>query len=400
MTGGVPSSSQAAHVRAVGRGAIAALGVVQILAWGSSYYLLSVLAPPIAADTGWPLQWIMGAMSLGLLVAALVAPRVGAVIGARGGRPALAAGCALLALGLATLGLAPNLAVFALGWCLMGAGMAASLYDAAFAALGHILGASARRAITALTLWGGFASTVCWPISAFLETHLGWRGACLAYAALQLCVSMPLLWIALPAPLPKPEPDARRAAARTFRLDGVDRTRFLLLAGIVTAAGTITAIVSVQILMLLQAKGLALAAAVAAGTLIGPAQVFARLIEQASGGRHHPLWTMTGAVILMGVGVGLLALGFPVVAVALAAYGAGNGIFSIAKGTVPLALLGPERYPVLSGRLARPALLSQALAPSAAAYLLSAGGADAVFAALVGLALVAAVLLAFLWRLR
>lgn len=396
---GAPSLPPA-PVPGAGRATIAALGVVQILAWGSSYYLLAVLAPAIAADTGWPLQGIMGSLSLGLLVAALVAPRVGALIGARGGRPALTAGCGLLALGLALLGLAPNLAVFALGWCVVGAGMAASLYDAAFATLSRIHGAAARRAITALTLWGGFASTVCWPISAFLEAHLGWRGTCLAYAAIHLGLCMPLLVRALPAPLPKPAPRAQREADRAVVLVGAERTRFLLLAGIITATGTITAIISVQLLMLLQAQGVTLAAAVAAGTLIGPAQVFARLIERASGGRHHPLWTMTGAVALMGAGVGLLAAGFPVVAVALVAYGAGNGIFSIAKGTAPLALLGADRYPVLSGRLARPALLAQALSPSVAAYLLAAGGAEAVFAALVGLAVMAAILLALLWRLR
>lgn len=167
-----------------------------------------------------------------------------------------------------------------------------------------------------------------------------------------------------------------------------------------TLAGTIASTMSVQVLALLQARGLGLAEAVAAGALIGPAQVFARVIEQLSGGRHHPLWTMSWAVGLIGIGLILLAAGFPLVAAALVAYGAGNGIFSIAKGTVPLALFGAQSYPALAGRLARPALLAQALAPLGAAYLLSMGGPAAVLGALVALWVGAAALLGVLWRAR
>ncbi|MFG1211662.1 MFS transporter [Xanthobacter flavus] len=380
-----------------GRSVIAALGVVQILTWGSSFYLLTVLAGPISRDTGWPLQWIVGSLSVGLLVAGLVSPKVGALIDARGGRPVLAGGCALLACGLALLALAQGPAMFMLGWCIAGAGMAASLYDAAFAALGRLYGAGARRAITMLTLWGGFASTVCWPITAFLDAHMGWRATCLVYAGLHLFVSIPLVLAFMPAIAPRVE-TGRPARDGPVVLSGPERISFLLMAGIVTLIGTIASAMSVQVLALLQSRGLSLAEAVAAGAFIGPSQVFARIIEQASGGRHHPLWTMIWAVALMGLGLVMLAAGFPIVAVALVAYGAGNGIFSIAKGTVPLAVLGAERYPVLAGRLARPALLAQALAPLGAAQLLAAWGAGAAFSALIGLWLAAAVLLGLLWR--
>ncbi|MFG1298389.1 MFS transporter [Xanthobacter sp. V3C-3] len=373
--------------------------MVQILTWGSSFYLLAVLAPSIAQDTGWTLQAIMGSLSLGLLVAGLLSPKVGALIDARGGRPVLLGGCTLLALGLCVIALAPGLPVFALGWCIAGAGMAASLYDAAFATLGRLYGAAARRPITLLTLWGGFASTVCWPISAFLDAHLGWRGACLAYAAIQAFACVPLLMASVPA-APAGRADGAPRTRPPVALHGRERTAFLLLAGIVTLAGTIASTMSVQVLALLQARGLGLAEAVAAGALIGPAQVFARVIEQLSGGRHHPLWTMSWAVGLIGIGLILLAAGFPLVAAALVAYGAGNGIFSIAKGTVPLALFGAPSYPALAGRLARPALLAQALAPLGAAYLLSMGGPAAVLGALVALWLGAAALLGVLWRAR
>lgn len=394
--GGVSSPAGGAGA---GRSVIAALGVVQILTWGSSFYLLTVLAGPIAGDTGWPLPWIMGSLSLGLLVAGLVSPKVGALVDARGGRPVLAGGCALLASGLAVLALAPGPLVFALGWCIAGAGMAASLYDAAFATLGRLYGAGARRAITLLTLWGGFASTVCWPISAFLDAHLGWRSTCLVYAGLHVGVSIPLVLAFVPALAPR---EGAGGTARTgpVALAGRERIAFLLMAGIVTLVGTIASAMSVQVLALLQARGLSLAEAVAAGALIGPSQVFARIIEQVSGGRHHPLWTMSWAVALVGLGLILLAAGFPIVAIALVAYGAGNGIFSIAKGTVPLAVLGAERYPVLAGRLARPALLAQAFAPIGAAYLLSVSGSAAVLHALIALWLAAGTSLGFLWRVR
>lgn len=388
-------------------GVIAALGTVQILAWGTSFYLLAVLAAPIAADTGWPLDLVVGGLSLGLLVAGLVSPRIGLLIDAGGGRRVLMAGCALLALGLAILAAAPNLAVFVLGWCIIGAGMAASLYDAAFATLARLYGASARRAITSLTLWGGFASTICWPVSAFLAHHVGWRGTCLVYAAVQAFVCVPLLAAFLPGRTPGAVagagPDGAEEPAHARMGNGLlpsERAVFLLMCALVTVAGAIAAIVSVHLLMLLQAKGQTLAAAVALGAVLGPSQVFARLVEKASGGRHHPLWTLSGAVALIALGLVLLAAGFPVVSLALVAYGAGNGVYSIARGAVPLALFGPERYPALVGRLARPALLAQALAPVAGAFAVTLAGAEALLAALAVLAVANVGLAAALWRLR
>ncbi|SIR37855.1 hypothetical protein SAMN05421641_1501, partial [Paracoccus thiocyanatus] len=145
---------------------ISALGIVQIFAWGSSYYLLAVFASPIAADTGWSLSWIVGGLSLGLFVAGMASPRVGEAIRHHGGKPVLALSALLLAAGLLILATAPVLPVFIAGWIVLGIGMGAGLYDAAFATLGGIYGREARSAITTLTLWGGFASTVCWPLSA------------------------------------------------------------------------------------------------------------------------------------------------------------------------------------------------------------------------------------------
>ena len=185
---------------------ISALGVTQIFAWGSSYYLPAVLAKPIAADTGWSLSWVVGGLSLGLLIAGLVSPWVGRAIARRGGRPVLAVSAGLLAAGLSALALAHSLPAFLIAWLVIGLGMGAGLYDPAFATLGRLYGQGGRSAITTLTLFGGFASTVCWPLSAFLDAHLGWRGACLVYAGFQLAVALPAYLFVLPRESPRPAP--------------------------------------------------------------------------------------------------------------------------------------------------------------------------------------------------
>ena len=146
---------------------VSALGVAQILAWGSSYYLPAVLAKPIATDTGWSLTWVVGGLSAGLLASGIVSSVTGGLIQRKGGRPVLMAGAVLLASGLTVMGLAPNLPVYFFAWVLMGIGMSASLYDAGFGTLGRLYGKNARSAITSLTLFGGFASTVCWPLNWF-----------------------------------------------------------------------------------------------------------------------------------------------------------------------------------------------------------------------------------------
>ncbi|UHC18070.1 MFS transporter [Methylobacterium currus] len=377
---------------------VSALGVVEILSWGSSFYLPAILAGPVADSTGWPLAGIVGGLTLGLLVAAFASPHVGAAIQRHGGRPVLALAACLLAAGLVTLALAPVLPVYLAGWLLLGLGMACGLYDPAFATLARLYGAAARPAITTLTLWGGFASTVCWPLSAFLVAQTGWRGACLAYAALHLLVTLPLaLLFVPPAPALATTTDAHRADGP---LSARERRVFLLFAGVLVLGGAIMSLVSVHLIALLQTRGVALASAVSYGALIGPAQVGARIVEMALKGRHHPLWTLTAAFGLVALGLALLAGGVPGPGLWLVLYGGGNGIYSIARGTVPLALFGPDRYPLLAGRLARPGLIAQALAPPAGAFVLTQAGAGPLWGLLLACALVNLGLIGALWRTR
>ncbi|MFZ1425300.1 MAG: MFS transporter [Geminicoccaceae bacterium] len=384
---------------------VTVLGLMQILAWGSSYYLLAVLAPVIATDTGWPLPWIVGGLAFGLIAAALVSPWVGRTIERHGGRPVLAASAGLFAVGLCGLAAAPILPVYLASWFIVGLAMGAGLYDAAFATLGRLYGQGARQAITALTLFGGFASTACWPLSAWLATSFGWRGTCLIYAALHVAIALPLYLLALPR---GPGSDEREthAAQDPNRMTGPvtatvrpSRGLFLLLAVTITLGSAISALMSVHLLSILQERGVALAAAVALGALVGPSQVGARAIEMLIGRYHHPIWTMVASMVLVAAGVGLLWAGLPVIAIALVFYGAGIGLESIARGTLPLALFGALGYPTLMGRLALPSLLAQAASPVLGALLLQGVGPDGTLTVLLGAAALDIVLVfsLFIW---
>lgn len=376
---------------------ISVIGLGQIFAWGSSFYLIAILGGPVARETGWSTTAIVAGHSLALFAAGLVSPRVGRLLEDWGGRRVLALGSVLFAGGHLALALSHDIASWWGGWLLLGLGMACGLYDAAFATLGRIYGAKARSAITNVTLFGGLASTICWPLGAWLIEIMGWRGACLVFAAFQAFVMFPMHLLAVF----QGEPVAARSSADARggsdpRLSGLH----WLLGAILTLAAAIAAIMSVHLIALLQARGLALSVAVAMGAMFGPAQVLARIVELAAGRLYHPLWTLAASVGLVCAGMILLGAEGPLalVAASLVLYGAGNGLNSIARGTTPLALFGPDGYARLMGRLALPALIAQALAPPLAAILLEGGGAPFVIAALIALALVNALLVAALMR--
>ena len=385
-----------------GRRIISALGVAQIFAWGSSYYLLTVLAEPVAADTGWPLTYVVGGVSLALLVSGLISPKVGRLIAACGGRPVLSGGAVLLALGLATIGLAPSLTVFLGGWAIIGIGMGASLYDPAFSTLGRLYGAAARHPITMLTLFGGFASTVCWPISAWLVDLLGWRGTCLAYAVVQLVVCLPLIWFTLPSEPWRPLAlQGKRGRGGEIRLLPRQRAMLVLQAVTLVVAGLLVTVISIHLFAMLHERGLSLALAVSLGMLIGPAQVGGRVLDLAFGSKAHPIWTLLVACSLTAAGVLMLFSGIPLPGLALVLYGAGNGIWTIARGALPLVLFGERDYPIIMGRLALPMLIAQAAGPSIGALAMQFGGAEVTFLLVTLLAIVnvaVAATLILVWR--
>ena len=379
---------------------VTALGVAQILAWGTSFYFPAVFAGPIVADTGWSLGFVVGGTSVGLLVAGLISPQVGRVIDRHGGRPVLLASSLFYAAGLIGIGLAPMLPVYLLAWLVLGLGMGTGLYDAVFAALGRLYGHEARGPITNLTLFGGFASTICWPLSAFMIEHVGWRSACFVYAALHLFVAMPLQ-MAVMRGAPKLA-TTTGSSSDAMQLPEPERIEhegviFALLALVLSIAAGVGSIVVVHLLIFLQARGVDYAVAVSLGTIFGPAQVGARVIERLFGGHYHPIWTMIGSCVLMASGLLLLLVAFPVLVLVIVIYGAGYGISWIGRGTLPLALFGPARFPRLMGKLAFPSLIVQALAPLAGALLIERSGADATITTLTVFAMTNVALIGTLW---
>ncbi len=380
---------------------IAALGIAQILAWGTSFYFPAVFAEPIVKATGWSLGWVVAGTTIGLLVAGLISPQVGRVIDRQGGRPVLLASSLCYAAGLVGIGLAPSLPLYLAAWVVLGLGMGTGLYDAVFAALGRMYGSAARGPITNLTLFGGFASTVCWPLSAFMIDHAGWRMACFIYAALHLVVALPLQMAvvrAAPAPVRAHKEDTKERTSEQG-LIAHESLIFALLAVVLSLAAGIGSIVVVHLLIFLQARGVDYAVAVSLGTLFGPAQVGARVVERLFGSRYHPIWTMIGSCSLMAIGLIMLFGRFPVLALVILIYGAGYGISWIGRGTLPLALFGPVRFPRLMGKLAFPSLIVQALAPSGGALLIEANGANPTIGVLTVFALINLVLVGVLWWL-
>jgi len=362
--------------------AVVVLGLVQILSWGGSFYLMAVMAAPIVAETGWSQQWVYGALSLGILVSGLLAPLSGRIIARTGGRMLLALSGAVMAVGLTVMGLSHSLPLFLGAWVVIGVGMAMGLYDALFATLGTRYGSQARSAITSITLISGFCTSLVWPGTALLIHLLGWRGACFAIAAMLLLV-LPAYFYALPHKAAALKP---RVATAPAPQSDIAPSLFWLLCAIFTLASVIMTAISVQLIALLQASGYTLAAALGLSAILGPCQVGSRIVDILFK-RGHPIWTAFFSVGLVALGLLSLAL-FPQLALlSMVLYGAGNGLRAIVRGTLPLAMVKPEAYAVVVGRMARPALIGQALTPLAGGYLFETFGASATLWMLCALAL-------------
>jgi MFS family permease len=375
------------------------LGGLQILAYGTTFYLLAILAAPIAHDTGWPYPHVVAGVSVGLLFAGIVSPRIGRAIGARGGGQVMASCAAIIGLGLLVVGSTQNLVWYLGGWAIIGVGMGGGLYDAAFATLGKLYGKQARSGITGVTLLGGFASTVCWPVSAFLVENFGWRIACFSYAAVWLAVAVPLYVFVIPRAAPLQPATAAGPVHATQGPVRREALMYFVLATALTLSAAILSGMGAHFIAVLQGRGLDLGTAVALGMLIGPSAVGARLVETLAGNRYHPIWTMTASALLVAVGISLFFAEQRFFALAVIIYAAGNGIGSIAKGTLPLALFGPTRYPALMGRLGLPIMIAMALMPYLGAVAYQYGGPDWTLGMILGLAFVNVGLVSALWLL-
>ena len=353
------------------------LGINQTLSWGMTFYLPAIVAGPVGSALHESGFHILGAFSWALLVTGACAPRVGKWIDRHGGRGALLLSIVVIAAGQAVLAFTPNLAVWYLGWTIIGVGMSMGLYDAAFATIGGLLGQEAGPSITGITLVAGFASTVFWTLGAALIDALGWHGLLLAYAGLMLCVNLPMVWLLVPPAPPRPHQDIAAGDAS----HSPAQTRALVLLGAFFALRWfITSAIAVHVLSLLQGINLTEAEAVGVAALIGPGQVVGRILEYAIGPRIDLLVKARIGALLFPLGAGLLLIGGPYAAMGFALmYGMSNGILTINRGTLPLAMFGAAGYARILGWLAVPVLLAQATAPTVTAPLVAALPAVDVF---------------------
>jgi MFS family permease len=352
--------------------AVNALGITQITAWGTSYYCLGVLAKPIVAETGWPMTTVFLGFSVALLVMGLISTSVGRLIDRLGARAVMAVGTIIVSAGLVALSQVNDSSSYLAVWAVIGVGMRCCLYDAAFAALVQVTPTRGRTAISYLTLYGAYASTVFWVVGHYLNEAFGWRGTLIIFAAINFVVCLPLNWIGLARREP-PERTAVAAATPTLSPDGPQlegRKRLVgiaLFALIMSLNGFVFGVVSLQLVPLLEAAGLAGAIAVWVASLKGHGQFAGRLVEIFFG-RNLKAMTIARIAIAV-VPASLVVLFFARGEVwQLAAFtlllGASQGIITIVRGAVPLALFGAQGYGTVLGLIATPILLVNAFSPT------------------------------------
>ena len=365
------------------------LGTAQTIAFASSYYLPAILAEPMAQTIGISTTTVFIAFSLALIVSAIPGPLAGRLIDRFGGRPILMLSSLMFALGLVVLGFAYNTVTLFAGWVLIGLAMGTGLYEAAFATLVRLHGQEARPSISGITLLAGFASTLGWPLSTWMQAHWGWQGACWGWAAMHLGLSLPLY-----ALLPKPSgpPPATSATALAAQLDqevtatelpqnnGAPARVAIVLSITFTVIWFSVTAMAVHLPRLLESTGLSLQAAVGIAALVGPAQVLARFLEFGFLRRIHPLVQAKISSLAHPLGgLALLMLGGPAAALFAVLHGAGAGILTIIKGTLPLVLFGSQGYGARQGLIMMPARVGQAFAPFVFSMLMAKFGTHALW---------------------
>ena len=377
--------------------AVLSLGVTQIVAWGTTLYALGVLAMPIAMETGWSRSLVFAGLTVGLLGSGFTSAPIGRWTDRIGGRAVMSLGSLLVATGLVLLSLARNELMYLAAWAALGPAMRMTLYDAAFTSLVQVTPSRGRAAISYLTLFGGFASSAFWPIGHVLADWMGWRGTCLVYAALNLGLCLPLHWwglarreMAEPVDTPSASP---QMVAGLPALDEKSRTMAMGLFALATSATAfVFGAMAVHLPAVLQAHGLAAGVAVTLASIKGVAQVGGRVCEIVWGKKLHPLDLGRISIAFMPLAFVVLMAGGASFAAALAftvLFGIGNGLVTIVRGAVPLALFGKEGYGTILGILATPYLILNALAPAALAIVVDLWGYEAAEAVVLAAGLIA-----------
>ena len=372
--------------------AVCALGIAQITAWGTSYYCLGVLAGPIARDTGWSGGLIYFGFTVGVLTMGAVSAWAGRLIDRHGARAVMSAGAVLVSAGLVTLSLVRTEAAYLAVWAFIGLGMRLCLYDAAFAALVQVVPSRGRIAISYLTLFGAFASSVFWVLGHFFNEAVGWRQTLLYFAAINLCVCLPLNWFGL----------ARREAAAAGEspsgeaardgppLEGRMRSIAIgVFALVMSLNGFVFGVITVQLVPLLQAAGLAAATAVWIASLKGFAQFAGRLVEIVFGRNLRAITVARIAIGVLPASFLLLLLSngnFHAILAFTLLMGACQGVITIVRGALPLALFGAAGYGSILGLIATPVLIVNAASPTLFALIVDRWGWPSAQAVLVAAA--------------
>jgi predicted MFS family arabinose efflux permease len=386
-------SAVRALVRHPATTAIVALGITQIVAWGTTLYALGVLGKPIAADTGWSQSLVFGGLTVGLLVSGAVSAFVGRLLDRRGGRAVMSTGSVLICVGLLLLAGVESPTSYLAVWAFLGLAMRLSLYDAAFAALVQVTPSRGRRAISYLTLFGGFASSVFWPIGHALNNAYGWRATLVIFAAINFLLCLPLHWFGLARRETAEQAERARSSDSTAAptkppLEGTARTIAMALFSVIVAASAVVfGALAVHLVPILEATGLAAAAAVFIASLKGAAQVAGRIWDLTLARRWHPVDIGRVSIAFIPLSFAVLMLGGANLWAALAftlLFGISNGLVTIVRGAVPLALFGPKGYGEVLGILATPYLLLAAVAPAAFALVVESYGYTAAEAILLG----------------
>ncbi|MGH8852845.1 MAG: MFS transporter [Telluria sp.] len=355
------------------RKTIGILSVTQIAGWGALYYAFAVLATDIQRDLHISNATAFAAFSWSLLVAGIAATPVGALVDKHGGRYVMAAGSVISAIGLAWLARCTSVASYFAAWTVIGLASSLALYEAAFATINRKVAVGAGRAISTLTLFAGFASTIFWPLTFALDARIGWRDTFLVYALLQLAVCLPLhLWLGRDAPhqpLPADSPRDSHTLGEAIR-----HPIFWKLALAFAVNIFIFSALAVHLIPLLKSLGHPAGMAVLLAALVGPMQVAGRIGERTLARDAAP--QVIGRFVFATLPFGLLSLallGTHAWAVALfcALYGMSNGVLTIVRGTLPRVLFGARHYGAITGAMAAPALLSKAAGPLIGAAILS-----------------------------
>lgn len=380
---------------------LVALGVTQIVSWGSIYYAFALLLEPLQRELGAGKSEIAGAFSAALLVSGLCATWIGRTIDRLGGRWVMTLGSVAAVALLAALSQVQSLALLYAIWIGLGVAMAATLYEPAFVVIAQVYRLGYRRALTVLTLFGGLASTVFWPLTTLLIERFGWREAVLWLAAINLLVCVPLHFGLLPRTSGAAAP-ARQAERDAARLRLWRDRRFRALTVAFLAHYAVVSAIAAHLIALLLARGMSPAAAAGIGALIGPMQVAGRIVE--FGASRWLAVGQMGRIAAVAMPMSLLALlwadtsviGLTAFAVL---FGAGNGAMTVIRGALPVEMYGRDHYGAIAGALATPGLLARAGGPILAAVLWSAlGGYERTTVVLVAVAAVGATAFAYATR--